>query len=115
MYVAKPQLSLCYPSRPFLGLPNHSQPFSPDLDSHLPLDTLCVDIALTRVSQAYDSHCNLVLGDVEETIYIAEDDDDDAPTPAQVRTVKKQTEMLFVRGTCSAARLRYLLHLPLFF
>lgn len=28
--------------------------------------------------QAYDSHCNLVLGDVEETIYLTEDDDDEA-------------------------------------
>ena len=27
--------------------------------------------------QAYDSHCNLVLGDVEETIYMIEEDDDD--------------------------------------
>lgn len=27
--------------------------------------------------QAYDSHCNLVLGDVEETIYIVEEDDEE--------------------------------------
>lgn len=27
--------------------------------------------------KAYDSHCNLVLGDAEETIYIVEDDDED--------------------------------------
>ena len=27
--------------------------------------------------QAYDSHCNLVLGDVEETIYLVEDENDD--------------------------------------
>ncbi|KAK3334074.1 hypothetical protein B0T19DRAFT_440764 [Cercophora scortea] len=26
---------------------------------------------------AYDSHCNLVLGDVEETIYVVDDEDDD--------------------------------------
>lgn len=26
-------------------------------------------------SQAYDSHCNLVLGEVEETVYIVEEDD----------------------------------------
>ncbi|GJN71728.1 U4/U6-U5 snRNP complex subunit lsm3 [Purpureocillium lilacinum] len=26
---------------------------------------------------AYDSHCNLVLGEVEETIYAVEDDDED--------------------------------------
>lgn len=27
--------------------------------------------------QAYDSHCNLVLGDVEETIYAMDEDEDD--------------------------------------
>jgi hypothetical protein len=27
--------------------------------------------------QAYDSHCNLVLGEVEETIYIIEEDEDE--------------------------------------
>ncbi|KAL1630451.1 Sm-like protein lsm3b [Neofusicoccum ribis] len=45
---------------------------------------------------AYDSHCNLVLGDVEETIYVVEEDADEQEV---VRTVKKQSEMLFVRGT----------------
>ncbi|KAF3930577.1 hypothetical protein ABW19_dt0203843 [Dactylella cylindrospora] len=44
---------------------------------------------------AYDSHCNLVLGEVEETIYIVGDDEDDEET---IRTVKKNSEMLFVRG-----------------
>ncbi|MCJ1429027.1 hypothetical protein MMC29_006940 [Sticta canariensis] len=43
---------------------------------------------------AYDSHCNLVLGEAEETIYIVEDDDEDEEI---VKTVKKQSEMLFVR------------------
>ena len=37
-------------------------------------------IHFTRVRldklKAYDSHCNLVLGDVEETIYVVEDDDE---------------------------------------
>ena len=28
-------------------------------------------------SKAYDSHCNLVLGEVEETIYIVEEDDEE--------------------------------------
>ncbi|SPQ26181.1 98ac5e51-3282-4f7e-b1c9-397287f9ee47 [Thermothielavioides terrestris] len=42
---------------------------------------------------AYDSHCNLVLGDVEETIYIVDEDDDE-----EVKTVSKKSEMLFVRG-----------------
>ncbi|QUC23606.1 uncharacterized protein UV8b_07847 [Ustilaginoidea virens] len=38
---------------------------------------------------AYDSHCNLVLGDVEETIYAVDDDDE---------TISRKSEMLFVRG-----------------
>jgi U6 snRNA-associated Sm-like protein LSm3 len=45
--------------------------------------------------QAYDSHCNLVLGDVEETIYVVEEDENEEET---IRTIKKQEEMLFVRG-----------------
>ena len=27
--------------------------------------------------QAYDSHCNLVLGEVEETVYVVDEDDDE--------------------------------------
>lgn len=27
--------------------------------------------------QAYDSHCNMVLGDVEETIYVVEEDEEE--------------------------------------
>jgi U6 snRNA-associated Sm-like protein LSm3 len=27
--------------------------------------------------QAYDSHCNLVLGDVEETVYVVEEDEEE--------------------------------------
>jgi hypothetical protein len=39
--------------------------------------------------QAYDSHCNLVLGDVEETIFVAdEDDDDDAREPTSRSRVR---------------------------
>lgn len=30
--------------------------------------------------QAYDSHCNLVLGEVEETIYIVEEEEDGEET-----------------------------------
>jgi U6 snRNA-associated Sm-like protein LSm3 len=30
--------------------------------------------------KAYDSHCNLVLGDVEETIYVVEEDDEEEET-----------------------------------
>lgn len=49
--------------------------------------------------QAYDSHCNLVLGDVEETVYVVdEEDEDEDGGEGKVRTVKKQSEMLFVRG-----------------
>ncbi|EEQ90008.1 small nuclear ribonucleoprotein [Blastomyces dermatitidis ER-3] len=44
---------------------------------------------------AYDSHCNLVLGDVEETIYIVEEDESEQEI---IKTIKKQEEMLFVRG-----------------
>ncbi|KAL3460389.1 hypothetical protein BJX64DRAFT_290380 [Aspergillus heterothallicus] len=44
---------------------------------------------------AYDSHCNLVLGDVEETIFVVEDDENNQEI---IRTIKKQEEMLFVRG-----------------
>ncbi|ORY09962.1 hypothetical protein BCR34DRAFT_540096 [Clohesyomyces aquaticus] len=43
---------------------------------------------------AYDSHCNLILGDAEETIYITNAEEEDG----KVRTVKKQHETLFVRG-----------------
>jgi U6 snRNA-associated Sm-like protein LSm3 len=38
-----------------------------------------------------------VIGDVEETIFVTEDEEDGQE--ARVRTVKKQSEMLFVRGT----------------
>ncbi|KAJ0106851.1 hypothetical protein N8I77_008477 [Diaporthe amygdali] len=43
---------------------------------------------------AYDSHCNLVLGDVEETVYVVDDEAEDE----DVKTVSKRSEMLFVRG-----------------
>ena len=32
---------------------------------------------ITENYQAYDSHCNLVLGDVEETVYIVDEDDEE--------------------------------------
>ncbi|KAG5981903.1 U4/U6-U5 snRNP complex subunit lsm3 [Claviceps digitariae] len=38
---------------------------------------------------AYDSHCNLVLGEVEETIFAVDDDEE---------TISRKSEMLFVRG-----------------
>lgn len=43
--------------------------------------------------QAYDSHCNLVLGEVEETIYIVEEDDDDK----EEETVKVSHPTPFLR------------------
>ena len=54
-------------------------------------------------AQAYDSHCNLVLGEVEETIYTVDEEDEGGN--GEVRTVKKQSEMLFVRGgLCCCSR-----------
>ena len=44
---------------------------------------------------AYDSHCNLVLGEVEETIYVVDDEDDE---DEEVKTINRKSEMLFVRG-----------------
>ncbi|KAK3635584.1 U4/U6-U5 snRNP complex subunit lsm3 [Elasticomyces elasticus] len=49
---------------------------------------------------AYDSHCNLVLGDVTETIYMVDEEEEGE----DVRTVKKQSEMLFVRGEETALK-----------
>ncbi|KAK3990150.1 putative U6 snRNA-associated Sm-like protein LSm3 [Cladorrhinum sp. PSN332] len=45
---------------------------------------------------AYDSHCNLVLGDVEETIYVVDDENDN--DDEDVKTISRKSEMLFVRG-----------------
>ncbi|KAF2670203.1 like-Sm ribonucleoprotein [Microthyrium microscopicum] len=53
------------------------------------------DREITGRLHAYDSHCNLVLGEVTETVYVVEEDEDENE---HVRTVKKQSEMLFVRG-----------------
>lgn len=60
---------------------------------HLPDEPCFYSLHLTGI-QAYDSHCNLVLGEVEETVYVVDDEagDDD------VKTVSKKSEMLFVRG-----------------
>ncbi|KAK3944330.1 hypothetical protein QBC46DRAFT_375006 [Diplogelasinospora grovesii] len=43
---------------------------------------------------AYDSHCNLVLGEVEETIFVVDEEDEDE----EIKTVSRKSEMLFVRG-----------------
>ncbi|ORX74777.1 Sm-like ribonucleo protein [Linderina pennispora] len=45
---------------------------------------------------AYDQHLNMVLGEVEETITIAEVSDESAAST--VRTVNRKVPMLFVRG-----------------
>ncbi|PFH62294.1 hypothetical protein XA68_14289 [Ophiocordyceps unilateralis] len=47
---------------------------------------------------AYDSHCNLVLGEVEETIYAVDDDDDNSNDNDEIKTISRKSEMLFVRG-----------------
>lgn len=39
-----------------------------------------------------------MLGDVEETIYIVDSDDEDDTNTDNVQTQKKKSEMLFVRG-----------------
>ncbi len=69
--------------------------------------------------QAYDSHCNLVLGDVEETVYVVEEDEDEEETVKVCiptfnkqaidtftkfckQTIHKKSEMLFVRGESSS-------------
>lgn len=66
----------------------------------------------TNLEQAYDSHCNLVLGEVEETIYVVEEEEDGTEQTRvwqecsasarsfsdNAQTHKKQSEMLFVRG-----------------
>ncbi|KAJ4412086.1 U4/U6-U5 snRNP complex subunit lsm3 [Neurospora sp. IMI 360204] len=44
---------------------------------------------------AYDSHCNLVLGEVEETIYVVDDEDTEED---DLKTISRKSEMLFVRG-----------------
>lgn len=45
---------------------------------------------------AYDQHLNMVLGDVEETVTVVDVDEDTAVET--VRTAKRSSEMLFVRG-----------------
>ncbi|GAA5860649.1 hypothetical protein JCM5296_006528 [Sporobolomyces johnsonii] len=54
------------------------------------------DRELRGVLHAYDGHMNMVLSDVEETIYVV--DVDEATQQNVVRTVKRNCDMLFVRG-----------------
>lgn len=37
-------------------------------------------------AQAYDSHCNVVLGDVEETIYVVEENENEEETVRVINT-----------------------------
>ncbi|GAA6026268.1 hypothetical protein JCM11491_001134 [Sporobolomyces phaffii] len=54
------------------------------------------DRELRGVLHAYDGHMNMVLSDVEETVYLVDVDHDSQQN--LVRTVKRNSEMLFVRG-----------------
>jgi len=73
-------------------------------DEPLDLVRLCLDeIVFVKLRgdrqligrlHAYDSHCNLVLGDVTETVFYVEEDDEDEET----KSLNKHSEMLFVRG-----------------
>ncbi|KAK3339992.1 hypothetical protein B0T25DRAFT_561049 [Lasiosphaeria hispida] len=80
---------------------DESNPVSEPLDLvRLLLDeVVCVklrgDRELKGRLHAYDSHCNLVLGEVEETIYVVDDEDDPED---EIKTVSRKSEMLFVRG-----------------
>ncbi|KAI0017557.1 like-Sm domain-containing protein [Xylariomycetidae sp. FL0641] len=52
------------------------------------------DRELSGKLHAYDSHMNLVLGEVVETIYLVEEEDEDE----EIKTTTKKSDMLFVRG-----------------
>ncbi|CDZ97360.1 Small nuclear ribonucleoprotein (snRNP) LSM3 [Phaffia rhodozyma] len=54
------------------------------------------DRELTGVLHAYDNHMNLIMSDVEETITIV--DIDEASGSENLRTARRNVDMLFVRG-----------------
>ncbi len=56
------------------------------------------DRELTGKLHAYDSHCNFILGDAEETVYLLHDDSSESQGSDRIRTQRKRSEMLFVRG-----------------
>ncbi|EAS28111.3 U6 small nuclear ribonucleoprotein [Coccidioides immitis RS] len=79
------------------GAPSFSEPL--DL-VRLSLDEIVFvklrgDRELKGRLHAYDSHCNLVLGEVEETVYVVEEDENEEEI---IKTIKRQEDMLFVRG-----------------
>ena len=80
--------------------------------TYAPLTSSIMPVGLTSGrSQAYDSHCNIVLGNVEETITLVDESQtvrvSRTTTPHRAKrptltchtqTVTKQSEMMFVRG-----------------
>ncbi|KAF8303383.1 like-Sm ribonucleoprotein [Clavulina sp. PMI_390] len=56
------------------------------------------DRELTGVLHAYDGHMNLIMSDVEETIMIVDNLEEQAAAAPTVRVAKRRMEMLFVRG-----------------
>ncbi|KDQ15439.1 hypothetical protein BOTBODRAFT_31768 [Botryobasidium botryosum FD-172 SS1] len=56
------------------------------------------DRQLTGVLHAYDGHMNLIMSDVEETIMIVEPVEGAPEGEGIVRAVKRNLDMLFVRG-----------------
>ena len=78
-------------------------------------------IPASNCLQAYDGHCNLVLGDVEETIYVVEEDEDEEETvkvgikaPAVDRIMAKTVGRLSTRNPrCCSLEVRRLLLLLL--
>ena len=55
------------------------------------------DRELRGTLHAYDGHGNLVLANVEETIWVVEDEEAEGGSE-KLRSIKRKSEMLFVRG-----------------
>lgn len=55
------------------------------------------DRELRGTLHAYDGHGNLVLANVEETIWVVEDEETEGGSE-KLRSIKRKSEMLFVRG-----------------
>lgn len=60
--------------------------------------------ALLMGVQAYDSHCNLVLGDVEETIYVVEEDEDEEETVKACPPLNERANPLLTRDNRPSTR-----------